>query len=156
MNEAMPSPMSHYAKMNAKWAVSKIQSDLRRRLGRVPRSVNIDTGAALNYVIFHVTNKEDGRASMTCCPTRFCGRITQEAYPGQAKLRTMTKRKRTYQQRLQALVDDNYLYATLRRGANIRLQFLGIRVKDLANGPSSAIGTPHSDMVSREDQLQEL
>ena len=59
-----------------------------------------------------------------------------------------------YNQRLQLLLNGNLLAARQRNG-KVRLQFLGVRVKDPPEGPQR-IGWVNSDMmVPRRDQITE-
>ena len=73
-----------------------------------------------------------------------------------AAIRDEDQRSRIYNARLQLLIDGNYLNANQHKGAKIRLQFLGVRVKDPPAGPHN-LGPQMSNMlVSREDQIEEL
>ena len=47
------------------------------------------------------------------------------------------QRSRIYTERVQLRIDGNYLSAKQHKGAKIRLQFLGVRVKDPPAGPSN-------------------
>ena len=65
------------------------------------------------------------------------------------------QQRRIYNQRLQLLLNGNLLAARQRNG-KVRLQFLGVRVKDPPEGPQR-IGWVNSDMmVPRRDQITEL
>ena len=73
-----------------------------------------------------------------------------------ADIRDEDKRKRIYNERLRLLFQGNYINAKKQKGAKIRLQFLGVRVKEPPAGLYN-LGHPGADMlVSRESQLEEL
>ena len=65
------------------------------------------------------------------------------------------QRRRIYNERIQLLINGNLLGARQRNG-KVRLQFLGVRLKDPPAGPYN-LGVPVSNMmVSRQDQIEEL
>ena len=65
------------------------------------------------------------------------------------------QRKRIYNERIQLLINGNLLGARQRSG-KLRLQFLGVRLKEPPAGPYN-FGVPGSNMmVSRQDQITEL
>ena len=78
-------------------------------------------------------------------------RITQSA----ANLRDRDQRLRVYNERVQLIINGNVLSARKPNG-KVRLQFLGIRVKEPPAGPYT-LGSAGSDMmISRFDQLAEV
>ena len=77
-----------------------------------------------------------------------------------ADIRDEDKRKRIYNEKLrllfQGILIEYYLNAKKQKGAKIRLQFLGVRVKEPPAGPHN-LGPPGADMLaSRETQIEEL
>ena len=150
----MPYHMRQGAARMASWALSCIQADLRHRLVRAAGSTYLDkhNGAKLHTVIKCDEGGwvlVDDLIKMEVLWTHHTRRLTEDG-----SVRDLDQQKRIYNQKLQLLLNGKYLIAKQPRGAKIRLQFLGIKVKDPPAGPHQ-LGPFNSNMlVSKVTQIK--
>ena len=141
---------------NSSWALNCIQMDLRHHIGRVSGTTTLDGRDSI--VLNDVIKCDEGgwvliddlvrKDILWSSPSR---RITQSA----ANLRDRDQRMHIYNERLQLIINGNVLSSRKPNG-KVRLQFLGIRVKEPPAGPYT-LGSAGSDMmVSTFDQITEI
>ena len=148
-----PRDLTNQVWKNSSWALHCIQMDLRHHIGRVSGTTTLN---GRDSVVLHdVIKCDEGgwvliddlvrKDILWSSPSR---RITQSA----ANLRDRDQRKHVYNERLQLIINGN-VRCSRKLNGKIRLQFLGIRVKEPPAGPSPH-GSAGSDMmVSRFDQI---
>ena len=141
---------------NSSWALNCIQMDLRHHIGRLSGTTTLD---GRDRIVLHdVIKCDEGvwvliddlvrKDILWSSPSR---RITQSA----ANLRDRDQRMHIYNERLQLIINGNVLSSRKPNG-KVRLQFLGIRVKEPPAGPYT-LGSAGSDMmVSTFEQITEI
>ena len=146
--------LNHHRRRLADWALSCIQSDLRHRIARRPGSEYLDGQCRVSFN--RVIRCDEGGWVLIDELVRVEELWTHESRRITEGInnRDPDHRQRVYNERLQLLFQGNMLAATKRHKAKIRLQFLGVRVKEPSGGP---LGPANSDrLVSVQDQIAEI
>ena len=124
VNTCVPGNMRHNAMKHTKRALSCLQSDLRRRLARVAGTTFLDTRNTVRQTVISCDEggwvRVDDLVRMEMLWTHRIRELTDAA-----SIRDEDQRHRIYHERVQLLIDGNYLNAKQHKGAKIRLQFLG-------------------------------
>ena len=147
--------MNYYDKQNASWALCCIQADLRHRIGRKEGTTHLDSRCTAKFEQVIPCDdggwvKIDDLIKMEVLWTHHSRKISVNG-----DIRGADQQRRIYNQRLQLLFNGNLLAARQLNG-KVRLQFLGVRVKDPPEGPQR-VGWAGSDMMlPRRDQIAEL
>ena len=130
--------------------------DLRHHIGRVSGTTTLD--GRDSTVLHDVIKCDEGGwvliddlVRMDVLWSSSSRRITQSS----ANYRDRDQRLHIYNERLQLIVNGNILSAK-KPGGKVRLQFLGIRVKEPPAGPYTLSPAGSNMMVSRFDQLTEV
>ena len=137
------------------WAMSCIQMDLRHHIGRVSGTTTLDgRGSILLHEVIRCDEggwvSIDDLVRMEVLWTARSRDITESA-----NVRDRDQRMRVYNERLQLIINGNLLNGR-KQGGKIRLQFLGVRLKEPSAGPYSLGAAGSNMMVSRQDQITEL
>ena len=138
------------------WALGRLQIDLRHHIGRVSGSTTLDgrDSVTLHDIIKCDEGgwvKIDELVRMDVLWSSNSRRITQAA----AGYRDRNQRLKVYNERLQLIINGNILSAKKPDG-KVRLQFLGIRVKEPPAGPYTLGAAGSNMMVSRANQITEI
>ncbi|CAE7562288.1 unnamed protein product, partial [Symbiodinium microadriaticum] len=154
VNEVVLRNITRQRRLNADWALSCIQSDLRHRIARRPGSEWLDNRCQVAFS--SVIRCDEGGWVLIEDLVRHEPLWTHESRritEGVSRTDDQQK-KRVYNERLQLLFQGNMIAATKRNKAKIRLQFLGVRVKDPG---TEVLGSAGSNMlVSVQDQITEI
>ena len=129
-----PRDLNHRAMNNASWALSCIQMGLRHHIGRVAGATCLDGRGSTR---FHAVIRCDEGGWV-----HIDDLVRMEVlWSAQSRGITTTashtdeeQRRRIYNERIQLLINGNLLGARQRSG-KVRLQFLGVRLKDPSAGP---------------------
>eukprot|EP00439_Symbiodinium_sp_Y106_P080074 s2620_g18.t2 len=126
--------MNYYDKQNASWALCCIQADLRHRIGRKEGTTHLDSRCTAKFEQVIPCDdggrvKIDDLIKMEVLWTHHSRKISVNG-----DIRGADQQRRIYNQRLQLLFNGNLLAARQLNG-KVRLQFLGVRVKDPPEGP---------------------
>ena len=145
--------LTHRAVRNASWALSCIQMDLRHHIGRVAGTTTLDgRGSILLQEVIRCHEggwvSIDDLVRMEVLWTARSRDITESASDRDQRIRV-------YNERLQLLINGNLISARKPNG-KIRLQFLGVRLKEPPAGPYNLGAAASNMMVSRQDQITEL
>ena len=138
------------------WALGRLQIDLRHHIGRVSGSTTLDgrDSVTLHDIIKCDEGgwvKIDDLVRMDVLRASNTRRITQSA----ASYRDRDQRLKIYKERLQLIINGNILSAKKPDG-KVRLQLLGIRVKEPPVGPYTLGAAGSNMMVSRADRIAEI
>ena len=150
-----PQDVSRQAAKLASWAMSSIQMDLRHHIGRVSGTTTLDgRGSILLHEVIRCDEggwvSIDDLVRMEVLWTARSRDITESA-----NVRDRDQRMRVYNERLQLIINGNLLNAR-KQGGKIRLQFLGVRLKEPPAGPYNLGAAGSNMMASRQDQITEL
>eukprot|EP00439_Symbiodinium_sp_Y106_P022887 s4429_g2.t2 len=150
-----PRDVSRQAAKLSSWAMSCIQMDLRHHIGRVSGTTTLDgRGGILLHDVIRCDEggwvSIDDLVRMEVLWTARSRDITESA-----NVRDRDQRMRLYNERLQLIINGKLLNAR-KQGGKIRLQFLGVRLKEPPAGPYNLGAAGSNMMVSRQDQSTEL
>ena len=150
-----PRDVSRKAAQLSSWAMACIQTDLRHHIGRVSGTTTLDgRGGILLHEVIRCDEggwvSIDDLVRMEVLWTAGSSDITESA-----NVRDRDQRMRLYNERLQLIINGNLLNAR-KQGGKIRLQFLGVLLKEPPAGPSNLGAAGSNMMVSRQDQITEL
>ena len=150
-----PRDVSRQAAKLSSWAMSCIQMDFRHHIGRVSGTTTLDgRGGILLHDVIRCDEggwvSIDDLVRMEVLWTARSRDITESA-----NVRDRDQRMRLYNERLQLIINGNLLNAR-KQGGKIRLQFLGVRLKEPPAGPYNLGAAGSNMMVSRQDQSTEL
>ena len=141
---------------NSSWALNCIQMDLRHHIGRLSGTTTLD---GRDRIVLHdVIKCDEGVWVLIDDLVRktSCGLLPAGASPNLQRISEIaTKEMHIYNERLQLIINGNVLSSRKPNG-KVRLQFLGIRVKEPPAGPYT-LGSAGSDMmVSTFEQITEI
>ena len=157
LKPCVPRDVSAQTIRNAGWALKCIQTDLRHRLGRASGTTYVGGRREEHNLFYDILRCDEGGwvlidelVRKEVLWTHSSRRITRSA-----NVRDADQRHRMYQERIQAIIDGNLIGSRGRNG-KIRLQFLGVRVKDPPEGPNPIGSVGTNNLVTRTDQVSEL
>ena len=137
--------LNRRAMNNASWALTCIQMDLRHHIGRVAGTTYLDGRGSTRFQ--DVIRCDEGGWVHIDDLVRM-----EVLWSSQSRGITTTashtdeeQRRRIYNEKIQLLINGNLLGARQRNG-KVRLQFLGVRLKDPPAGPYD-LGVPGSNVM---------